>query len=392
MEVSELRHLLNRQFEAMKYNLLLCFIIVLLVGCKRKDEPISLLSPRYTVEIAHVEAGKTDAVFSIERFIKLQTTDRGLINQIAKVISYQDRIYILTAVPQNSVLIFASDGTFLTKISKGRANNELFYPTDVTVDEYNDRLMILDYYRNVKTFTRDGKYVSSYTLSDPQFYLESIGNDKTCLYYSLNMSSKNRHSGYYGIEGKKLQGRYKCSYIGQGYINSGSLSKFNQDSTLLCPMFSDTVYLFNMRTKVFDPYFIYDFSGKSANSRDKLEKHKDIDDYNEAIRTKSLFSGPQCVHFVNNKLYFYFHAQNSCFYVYDTCKQELTSYPKMFDELPNYYGKIGQTRNNAIFAYDIPWLKKHFQKYPPESERGKEIAAMCNNEEDNPILVFAKIK
>lgn len=374
-----------------KYFSIWCLTILLLVGCKgpKKEILASSYSP-YIVDMSLSEATDSHAALSIARFVKLQTTDKSLINQVSKVIPYKNRLFLLSAIPQNSVLIFASDGTFLAKINKGRADNEIFYPTDISIDESREQLRILDHYRNVKIFTLDGKYVSQYALSAPQYNMESVGNDGTSLFYSLNFSAKNEYTGYFGCDGKKLHGVYKSPYAGQGYINPGNLLKYNQDSTLLCPMFSDTIYLFSASNQTIAPCFVFDFKGKSANAGGKVEKYLHIDDYGDAIRGGNLYSGPRCVHFISNKLYFNFHSRPDAFYIFDTQTQKLNSYLKMFDELPNYYNKIGQTDEFIICAYDAEWLQSHFRKNPPESPIGRDIAAHCRNEEDNPILIFAK--
>lgn len=213
-----------------------CSVIAMLIsgGCKHQQEK-NLPASSYTIDIAKKQISGNAALEVVDA-VKLQTTQKSLINQIAKIIRYDDHLFILTQVPQNNVLIFGMDGTFLAKIAKGRANNELFYPTDISVDESNGHLYVLDYYRTLKVFSLDGKFLKHSPLSDPQFNLESVGDDGSCVFYCLNMVSKNRFTGYYGKD--KLTGIYKCPYTAQGYANLGYLSKFHQDSVLLAPFFS----------------------------------------------------------------------------------------------------------------------------------------------------------
>lgn len=376
-------------FHSMKqYFYFACSVIAMLIsgGCKHQQEK-NLPASSYTIDIAKKQISGNAALEVVDA-VKLQTTQRSLINQIAKIIGYDNYLFVLTQVPQNNVLIFGMDGTFLAKIAKGRANNELFYPTDISVDESNGHLYVLDYYRTLKVFSLDGKFLKHSPLSDPQFNLESVGDDGSCVFYCLNMVSKNRFTGYYGKD--KLTGIYKCPYTAQGYANLGYLSKFHQDSVLLAPFFSDTVYLFNIRTSTLDPYFIFDSRDKSANQADRIRQCRSLEDYMEPIDKKHYYSGPKNPLWANGKLLFGFQNADEAFNIYDTQTQTLTTYEKLFEELPNYYGRAGQSGELIIYPYNIPWLKKHFEKHPPVSEQGKQIEAMCANEDDNPIVVFAK--
>ena len=141
-------------------------IVAILGGCNQQPAPATRHTPKYTVDIANKQYSEKAALQVVDA-IKLQTTKKSLINQIAKIIKYGDYLFILTQVPQNNILIFKTDGTFLTKITKGRANNEVIYPTDISIDEMNDRLFVLDFYRTFKVFSLDGKYLSHTPPSPP---------------------------------------------------------------------------------------------------------------------------------------------------------------------------------------------------------------------------------
>lgn len=362
-------------------------IVAIPGGCNQQPAPATHHAPKYTIDIADKQYSEKAALQVVDA-IKLQTSSKSLINQIAKIIKYGDYLFIFTQIPQNNILIFKADGTFLTKITKGRANNEVIYPTDISIDEVNDRLYVLDFYRTFKVFSLDGKYLSHTPLSEPQFNLESVGSQGACLFYCLNMTSKNQFTGYYGKD--ELTGVYKCPYSAKGYANLAYLSKFHQDSILVAPFFSDTVYLFNTQTAVLDPYIVFDFHGKSANQIDRVRDCMNLDDYLEPIETKGFYSGPMNPVFVNGKLWFGFRNTDEAYNIFDTRTRTLTTYEKLFDELPNHYGKAGHNNEYIIYPFDIPRLKKHFEEYPPITEQGKKIEAMCSDEEDNPIIVFAK--
>ncbi|WP_295943816.1 6-bladed beta-propeller [uncultured Alistipes sp.] len=373
----------------------LCYyalVALFLCGCTHKENKNGGLPlDAQIIEIKRANLNSKEAGLTIDHVIKLQTSDKALINQIAKVVNFKDKLYIFTAIPQNNVYIFTANGEFLYKITKGRANNEVFYPMDISVDEKNGKVLVLDFYRNIKEFSLDGKYLASHSFPESQFYLESVGENNSVLLFCPNMSSKNEFTCYLKDGKTSLKGLYKTRYVGEGYQNFGALTKLNQDSVLVCPLFSDTIYLFNNKNKCLDPYYVVDCDGDSANAPGRIETFNSLQEYTQSIGEKHWFSGPKSVLLSRGKIFFNY-GQNNKWGVFDSRKASLTVYERMFDDLPNYFGKVGQDNGTIIYAYDIPWLQNHFQEYPPVTEMGKKIEAMCGNEEDNPILVFAKIK
>lgn len=362
--------------------------MLLLCGCKGSSNAENADAAYCTIDISTQQPSEGGAL-KVARAIKLQTTEKSLISRIAKIISRDDRLYVLTQMPQCELLIFKADGTFERKITKGRANNELFYPKDISIDEAAGQLCALDYYRTVKRFSFDGTYLSQSSLSVPQFSFESVGSDGAFLCYTFQRLSKDQYTGYYGKE--QLAGVYTCPFQSQDAYQVNSLMKVHQDSLLFAPFFSDTVYLFNLRTSQLDPCFVFDFHEKSANQLERISQCKSIREYMEPVEAKGLYPGPTIVHWSNGKLCFMFRKNTKAFFVYDQTDQTLVSHEKMFDELPNNYGMPGQNGQYLVYGYDIPWLRKHFEKHPPVTEQGKQIEAMCANEEDNPIVVFAEL-
>ena len=170
-----------------------CFICALLYGCTTENDPEDNSSQNiHIIDINDAKIDRDNSGLTIDHFIKLDTPDKALIDQIAKVICYDEKLYILTTIPYNSVYIFSSKGAFLHKFTNGRANNELIYPFDISIDEYNNELLILDNYRIIKRFTPDGRYISQKTLAYPQLYVESIGREGTELFFSPNISFKSQ--------------------------------------------------------------------------------------------------------------------------------------------------------------------------------------------------------
>ena len=338
------------------------------------------------IRMDRAEELRGQAPLNVDGFVKLQTTDEAVVGRIAKVVSCGERLYILTEVPQNDVFVFSDDGTFLYKLQKGRADNELVYPTDISVDEASGRLLVLDLYRSVKFYAPDGRYEAKVAFDQPQGYVESCGPHRAVL-YSMNMSGRKEHDGYFLDRTNRLRGIYRSAYEGEGYRLPGVLTKFAPDSVLLCPLFSDTVYLCTAGGEL-QPRFIMECGGRSANDRERIRSLGSLAEYIDGTRAQRRYSGPEAVFYAHPRFFFHY-GQPGKWAVYDAGLDETTLYSRMFDDLPACYGKAGQDGRRAIYAYDIAHLLGYFERHPPQTDMGRRIAAVCTDEEENPILVFA---
>ena len=85
-----------------------CFICALLYGCTTENDLEDNSSQNiHIIDINDAKIHRENSGLTIDHFIKLDTPDKALIDQIAKVICYDEKLYILTTIPYNSVYIFS---------------------------------------------------------------------------------------------------------------------------------------------------------------------------------------------------------------------------------------------------------------------------------------------
>ena len=342
------------------------------------------------IRMDRTEEQTARAALNVDGFVKLQTPDEAVVGEIVKVIPSGDYLYVLTAAPRNEVFLFTAEGCLLRKIPKGRANNEIIYPTDISVDEASGNLYVLDNYRTVKEFTAEGVFRRSDTFREPQFFLEHTGSGDRLIFYNQNARHADGGSkcSVKSMSRGKMQGIYRNGAAFDGAFNPGYLTKFDRDSLLVCPIFSDTIYLYAAGRLA--PCFVFDFAGKSANTPQRLQNFRDFFDYASATRSGAFCSGARFVTFIGGKMVFALGGRE--WFVYEQHTGRLTAHEHLFDDLPDLYAKIGQDSRRAIYAYDIAHLLGHFERHPPQTDMGRRIAAVCTDEEENPILVFATIQ
>ena len=128
--------------KSQKYFLLLLLCISLL-ACKDKkqynDSNTELLK-------IHVDIDKKSKLPVFQKFdyVKLENNDNCLISGVSKVIPFDNKLFILSKIRDGIVIVFDENGKFLYKINKGRASNELIYPTDICINKKTKTLSVID--------------------------------------------------------------------------------------------------------------------------------------------------------------------------------------------------------------------------------------------------------
>ena len=163
-----------------------------LYSCGSEDYSSSIdLSENQTVSVFNV--------FSDINVIQLETSEDFLINQIRRLVYYDDRYYILDERSQQ-IFCFDKRGHFVFMInSKGKGPGEYHYITDIAIDRNNNQLVVLDpVVQRVHFFDLEGGFLSSrnikddkvlalnrvYPMGDSLLLLISI-TDENLLFYSL---------------------------------------------------------------------------------------------------------------------------------------------------------------------------------------------------------------
>lgn len=108
-------------------------VLMFLASCGTQDKQESL--EKIHVSVDHVADNK--AAFTNHSFIKLETKDDCLLENVVKVKMTEHDIYLLSSRGGN-IFKFSKDGTFLWKLSKGNGVGELICPTDFYFDASNN--------------------------------------------------------------------------------------------------------------------------------------------------------------------------------------------------------------------------------------------------------------
>lgn len=356
----------------------LIFVLGLLCSCH--NNRISRNVEHKVISLQNLQLENTPALRDFD-YIKLETHRDGLIGDINRAILHESKIFILTDVDNPRVLVFDISGDFLYKISYGRGPNEVYYPIDIAVNE--NELLILERGEIVKKFSLAGEYINTISLEKPAFYFEAM--EKGLLLYDPNMVKTSDYLVTYLTDKGKMENLLRKGNKGGLYRDRG-LTKLSPDSILVSSIFSDSIYLFTTQKQELESCFVFDYNGKSSNK--KANNNLNYADYIKYTEENNLFTGPIDVSYSGIRLLFGIRNRSYIYGMFDSDTEVLTMHSKLFQDLPNYYGKSGQVGDRVIYAYDILWLMNYFEENPPQTDKGKELRSICNNLDDNPIIVL----
>ena len=318
--------------------------------------------------------------------IQLETNDECLISTIAQVLFYDNRYYVFD-IRQQGLFCFDTNGKFLFKIfRKGQGPEEYLYLCSITIDSFNEQLLLLEPFGNLLAFSLDGNFISKTRLPmEIMAYNEVYPlNKDTLLFISLNRYSLLLYEKKTNLI---IDNKYESD---NKYLLLSPINKtysYNNQLFFSIPLTNDILNLND------NSFFTWNF-GKKNNTKKQIKNVT-----REINREKDPF-----VDFVEKRLLNYYFIYNYetarykiCMLRYGNNKyrnlyfDKTLNKPIIFDKtiegiqfITSYYN------NNSIIL-----TEEHYKyKYYDESiltEQQREIIN-SRNEYDNPFLVKYNFK
>lgn len=150
-----------------------------------------------------VKASLFDYFHSVE-LIPLETSPEVLIVGISKIITQQDKYYVLDK-NQSIIFVFDKMGKFVFKIAKkGQGAGEYVFIQDFNINPFSGNLEILEAYGNVHVYDLSGNYIETKQITFPGFrvvHTLSAINSHTHVFITKYQPKK---IIYYNLEKQKL--------------------------------------------------------------------------------------------------------------------------------------------------------------------------------------------
>ncbi len=210
-------------------------------GTKKADDGLPVIP--LTSDLSNVEPfDQSDYKLSFE-LTPLETSDSSLIGEFNRLIVTPERIF--TFEVNGDVCIFARDGKFVKKLTRGRAGNEVLHPTDIAFDAKN---RVLEVYENrtrkIKRFDIDGKYLDDIDVEYYATELEVAGGKR--VFYDNAVGGSKQANRFYLMEDENGGTVYKQFSPKAGVTSmghSGGRQLTSLDNTIYCiAYYNDVVY------------------------------------------------------------------------------------------------------------------------------------------------------
>ena len=382
-----------------KFIALLLFIVV--ASCNTDNEFKNEI-PKSNIEINR-KINCSD-VLSLNRIVKLETSQKSIIGNIDEVVINDSLIYVLDKNITKSVFIFNDKGQFVNKISKnGKGPNEYIRISSFTYDIYNKELLIVDPAgRKLLIFSEMGIFKESIRLDDYFEFIHVLDKDHFIFYSNFN-SRKRKQFSISNKTGQILKRFRKIhkKHFGWGY--SYNVFCGNNDITLFTVPYDNTIYSVlgnkpeGFFSFAFNGYFINsDANSMSRNESDKL--------YLEIAKGKKIITALEGLLQVDNILYFSFNYKAQIHSVfYDIEKGKIIQAGILTSDMNNLFigenKPIGQSKDELIFLLEpIKELKRYnrlrtIAKYAQYTKKYKVLFESPEFDlNSNPALLFFKVK
>ena len=400
--------------------LIFFLLSLLLVGCSKKEDT----STRFSKEqIASLEINSTREINvntdSIEhvnlngfltkqsfdfgsmvkevKLLTLESTDESMLDEIVKIIVTDSNIYIYDDYKGGSIVIFNKEGRFVKRIPYGQGPGEIYRLYDIDFDE-KQNVLIAYQQSYLMFFSPSGEFIKQdrlplgfynfLTLPDGYLFkkLGRQGNGHLKSYQDHSLLFTNKKFKIIGAGMKCLPNI--VNYSGYNYLYR------NNDQIHITQTFCDTIFQFDaIRNRLFAKY-ILDYQKKKlpeqylTGSLDEFKNAKKHHDYYYYLG-QFLDTDSHNVFFLEND---YIFAQTVIFRDKKTghLKGGTTANFSLF-EMPPIAFPTAAYKDFFISLYD-PSNENPFMKNSTIITNKNEVDLSDMNEDDNPVLIFFKLK
>ncbi len=367
------------------------FIIIILcifnISCKQeKSEKINT----NVITIDLKDKNKKEYLFYDFDYIKLETTEECLISSINKIINCNDTI-IIHSIKSNNIFEFSNTGTFIKKYSIGNGPNDIIYPVDIAYNKDNNTLWILDNYRILKEFNRDGKLKSQTQVKDPYMRIATL--DSNLFLFDANIGKANDFLFNFINKNKSHKHIKKNEVFREiAYLPNSTFNIINDSIIYFHHQFEDLIYCYHTIDEKVDT--LYNIEYKSYQSISSIKEKVSISplDYQKKYDNKDYIFGLRNLYCNEDKLFFTSEKDKINYCVFKNDNKELIMSENLIKGLPNPRNIYGFDGRYIYYIVNVEDLKIHVNELNlllKQEQIPSKIKDLISNikEDDNPIII-----
>lgn len=336
-------------------------------------------------------------------YIKLETSDLVSLEAIDKVLFIEDKIVVYDKKKKRGLYLFSDKGKFLTRIGNfGKGPKEYLGINDVAINKTKKNIVLLDDYgKSIIYYDFNGKFIKRNKLyyystdisilddgSFVFFQMEGINAHLTDFKnYCLLLSNENQSVTNYAFPYS-----YRANFP---LLTFGRVSELicSNETTLFNPYLSNYIYQIKSSNQIALKYKL-DLGDTDILSQ--INKETNNEDYIKMINSNKYihFDGEMLE--TNQNLYFKYGNNNYGFYNIKTnnllCGNSF-SYIVQDNSPYVLFNFPTAVKNNWFVSIIWPYeLSKHQKELIDKSTDSTYEIFKCINPQDNPILMFFKVK
>jgi hypothetical protein len=332
-------------------------------------------------------------------YIRLETQEDCLISYIDKILVV-NRYLIIHSVRDRAVVLFDREGKYVRKFTNGQGPDDLIYPVDISYDEKNDRLWILDYYSTFREFTMEGKCIN--TIKNENAYMRLQPYNGSLLLFTANMTQKspylfefikNKQSVFFVEKDERFNNAV--------YIPTTSFCPVNDSIVFFYHQFEDRIYSWNEQTMKADIAYevIYQNGRSIANwkGEGELGTGGRNSEYQKLIDNREYIFGISNLYCLSDVLFFTVKDNTRKYCLYEMKNRTLQLYQDLISGLPDLeIIELFTGENNTIlFALSPDAIQNYIDNMPDNMSINKNFVKLKKmseelNEDDNPVIIISK--
>lgn len=366
------------------------------LDCVSKSiSPMIVFDNPEIVYVPKIEHGFTDInykeVCDTSFIIRLETTDECIIGKVSKISLFNDTIYVLDK--NQSLFMFNPEGKFISKIgNKGQGPGEYVEPTDYFVD---NKIYIWDNWQNkISIYNKNGKFLFDKIVPFMSFQIGKIDSD-TFIFraynnYNLHIPQLDDYCIWTTDTSFNIQksGLF-YPYDSKNFVFDDNGMDFLDNYVTIYEKFSDSLFFVTNSSKLQCRYVLH-FDGKRYLDELKHKNHK------EAIKFYNTNNDCiQIMHCTFNDKYVViqlFEGRSNIKTILYSSKSKKTI---QFDAVSfnNEGGMFFMAQNSKFYNnYLVTCSDANYLTH--QTQLSKYVGGDFSDikEDDNPILIFYKLK
>ncbi len=343
---------------------------------------------------SNAQACKT--FFELESIVPIETSEDYLISYLDRVISYKDKIILLTRNDKSIFVINTHTGKVETHIKRiGTGPGESNIIIDIAFDDQLENIIVLNDYYKLLFFSLSGDFLEEEKINKNVLYENIVYSEGNIIFYNvLNGYSCHPYSiNIYNLRDKTWKKEGNDEEIKFGIRNNGKQIVKSKNIWFTAPLDFSLYTLID--GEIESPYQL-DLSTKTMNEHLIKKSTTDPTTFFNTVASNNIIYGINSIRETNN--FFVLKSNLPGYFIINKSTFEVQWEKSWEDEytgvkLSNYYPHDNDDNRIMFVVKPQEWMKRDVKKNENIPSFWKEKINSINMEEDsNPILFFYREK